>query len=56
MEDKIKEVIEKLMKQNEENLEHANMSYDEGYMCGIHDGYLDVLKAFGIETDEEYYN
>ena len=56
MENKIKEVIERLMKQNEENLKHSNTSYDEGYMFGIHDGLLDVLKELDIETDEEYYN
>lgn len=56
MENKIRDIIENLMKQNDENLEHANTSYDEGYMNGIHDGLLDVLNALEIETDEEYYN
>lgn len=56
MENKIKEIIKRLMKQNEENLKHANTSYDEGYMFGVHDGLLDVLKELDIETDEEYYN
>lgn len=57
MENKIKDVIENLMKQNEENLEHANTSYDEGYYHGIHDGLLDILYELEIKTDEEeYYN
>lgn len=53
---KIKEVIERLIKQNEENGQYIHTSYDEGYMSGVHDGYLDILKAFEIETNEEYYN
>ena len=62
MENKIKEIIEKLMKSNEENFEdikngmYDDKSYAMGYAEGVHDGLLDVLKELGIETDEEYYN
>ena len=60
MENKIKEIIEKLMESNEENFENIEMyedkSYAKGYAEGVHDGLLSVLNAFGIETEEEYYN
>ena len=54
MENKIKDIIGKLMKQNAENLKHINTDYDRGYANGIHDGLLDVLNDLDIETDEEY--
>ena len=56
MENKIRDIIENLIKQNGENLYHADTKYDYGYCHGIHDGLLDVLNALEIETDEEYYN
>ena len=56
MKGRIKEVIHQLIKQNEENLKTITDNWAEGYTFGVHDGYVDVLQAFGIETDEEYYN
>lgn len=62
MKNKIKEIVEKLMKSNEENfadIENGmceNKSYARGYAEGVHDGLLDVFKELGIETNEEYYN
>lgn len=51
-----KTIIQRLIKQNEENLKTITDNWAEGYAFGVHDGYVDVLRAFGIETDEEYYN
>lgn len=60
MEDKIKEIIERLMKSNNENFEnidtYEDKSYAKGYAEGVHDGLLDVLNELGIKADEEYYN
>jgi hypothetical protein len=56
MKDKIKDIIERLMEQNEENRKHAKDGGDIMYTYGVHDGLLDVLREFEIETDEEYYN
>lgn len=56
MKECIKTIIQRLIKQNEENLKTITDNWDEGYAFGVHDGYVDVLRAFGIETDEEYYN
>lgn len=59
MENKIKVAVENLMKLNDENLlclEYIESPYDRGYVNGIHDGLLDLLKALDIDTDEEYYN
>ena len=56
MENKIKQIVEELIKKNKENLSKINDGWDEGYAYGVHDGYLDVLMALGIETNEEYLN
>lgn len=60
MENKIKEIIESLMKSNDENFEnietYEDKSYARGYAEGVHDGLLDILNELGIEIDEEYYN
>ena len=56
MENRVKNIVEDFMKMNSENLKHIETDYDKGYMEGIHDGLLDLLKALDIDTDEEYYN
>ena len=62
MENKIKEIIKRLMESNNENFEdiengmYEDKSYARGYAEVVHDGLLDVLNVLGIETDEEYYN
>ena len=51
-----KEMLEKLLKDNEHNLETCEDGYDRGYAEGYHDAIVDVMHAFGIDSDEEYYN
>lgn len=54
MEEKIKAVVEEIMKQNKERRMESSTIYDYGYEDGTHDTLLDILNAFGIQTDEEY--
>ncbi len=54
MEDRIKNVVEELMKQNKERRMESSTNYDWGYEDGTHDTLLDILNAFDIQTDEEY--
>ena len=56
MENKIKEVIDNLMKLNEERYGMSMGSYDLGYADGIHDALIDVLIDLEISTDEVHYN
>ena len=56
MENKIEEIIKRLMESNEENFEYIENGYERGYAEGVHDGLLDVLNALRIKTDEKYYN
>lgn len=48
-------VINKLMKDNEENLIECD-GYDQGYAEGFHDALVDVMHEMGIDTDEEWFN
>lgn len=54
MENRIKAVVEDLMKQNKERRMESSTTYDWGYENGTHDTLLDILNAFDIQTDEEY--
>lgn len=54
MENRIKAVVEDLMKQNKERRMESDTNYDWGYEDGTHDTLLDILNAFDIQTDEEY--
>ena len=54
MENRIKAVVEDLMKQNKERRMESSTTYDWGYEDGTHDTLLDILNAFDIQTDEEY--
>lgn len=53
--EKLVNVINKLMKDNEENLIECG-GYDQGYAEGFHDALVDVMHEMGIETDEEWFN
>lgn len=56
----IKEALERLITQNNENFENIDLyddkSYAKGYTEGVHDGLLGAMKVLGIETEEEYFN
>lgn len=54
MEERIKAVVEEIMKQNKERRMESSTNYDWGYEDGTHDTLLDILNAFDIQTDEEY--
>ena len=54
MEERIKAVVEEIMKQNKERRMESSTNYDYGYEDGTHDTLLDILNAFDIQTDEEY--
>lgn len=56
MEDKLRAVIEKLIKQNEENLRLSTTTRDKWYSYGYNDALVDVLNELDIENDEGYYN
>lgn len=56
MENKIKDAVETLIKQNKENFKYIATEYGKGYAEGIHDGLLDLLGMLEIEIDEEYFN
>ena len=54
MEDRIKAVVDDIMKQNKERRMESSTNYDYGYEDGTHDTLLDILNAFDIQTDDEY--
>ena len=54
-----KKIVINLLKDNEENFEMTETSFDEGYTKGMHDGILDLANKLGVtkeELGEEYYN
>ena len=45
-----------LIKDNDDNLEISDLSYDTGYIEGVHDGLIDLLNKLGIIHDFQYMN
>ena len=52
----IRKECKKLLDANKENSNDLQNDYDVGYYEGVHDSILDVMAAFGIETNEKYFN
>lgn len=51
----LKNIINKFIKDNEDNKIILDTKYDYGYYDGYHDAFVDMLHRLEIPTDEEYH-
>lgn len=56
MSSQIRNAVATLIKDNDNNLEFSDTSYDTGYIEGVHDGLIDLLNKLGIIHDFQYMN
>lgn len=52
----VKEALNFLLTEHEDNKGLLDTKYDNGYFEGYHDALVDVFNKLSIPTDEEYYN
>lgn len=56
MSSQIRNAVATLIKDNDNNLEFSDTSYDTGYIEGVHDGLIYLLNKLGIIHDFQYMN